>query len=230
MKVVLYARFSPRPDEEETESLRTQLELCRAWCKIYGHEIIGEFTDAALSGKNASRPGLKEAIELVCKNKGILLSYSLSRLARNVKDCIDIDDRLKRSKAHFALVQQQIDTSSPSGRLLFHIIAAIDQYQREAVCENTSDAMIKHQARGRAMGGKPPYGWSKVGSRLVENEFEQGVIARILKLSKMCNTRQIARILTREGISPRGKEWRHATVKSVLKRSLSAKTSENTPD
>ena len=219
MKAVLYARFSPRPDAAESESLKTQLELCRAWCKIYGHEIIGEFGDAALSGKIAERPGLRQAIDLVVKNRGILVSYSLSRLARSVRNCIAIDDRLKRGKAHFALVKTQIDTSTPSGRLSFHILAAIDEYQRELICETTSDAMIRHQSTGRAMGGCAPYGWSKVGERLVENEDEQKACKMILDLAaKGVGVRSIARTLELNGVKARSEHWHHSTVRAVLAR------------
>ncbi len=82
-KVTCYARFSPRPDAATSESNDTQRDLCRAYATKQGWEIVAEFADAALSGKDHERPGLWAAMDAL-KRGMVLLVLKMDRLARDV--------------------------------------------------------------------------------------------------------------------------------------------------
>ena len=102
---VIYARFSPRPNAEECDSVEKQIERCRAYCAGHGYTVIAEYCDKDLSGGRAdNRPGLQKAIAAACRNKAILCVNALSRLARCTKDAIDLAERLngdrRRSGCH----------------------------------------------------------------------------------------------------------------------------------
>src|SRR5438046_8651834 len=80
---VLYARFSPRPNAEECDSVEKQLERCRAYSLGHGYTVVAEHHDKDLSGARAdNRPGLQNAISAACKRKAVLVVYSLSPLGR----------------------------------------------------------------------------------------------------------------------------------------------------
>jgi site-specific DNA recombinase len=158
---VLYARFSPRPNAEECESIDTQLERLRTWANAVELEVDSVHDDEDKSGKDQNRPGLQRAIDRVCQIRGVLAVYSLSRLARNPGDAIEIVGRLDRRGADLASLNERIDTSTAMGEFFFHMVAALAQLEREQIVERTSDAMRRHQAAGRRMGrpDRCPYGY-----------------------------------------------------------------------
>ena len=93
---VLYARFSPRPNAEECDSVEKQLERCRAYSLGHGYTVVAQHHDKDLSGARAdNRPGLQSAIAAACKRKAVLVVYSLSRLARCTRDAIDLAASLR---------------------------------------------------------------------------------------------------------------------------------------
>src|SRR5262245_31022639 len=220
---VLYARFSPRPNPEECDSVEKQLERCRAYCAGHGYTVVGEYQDKDLSGGRANnRPGLQHAIARACARKAILCVYSLSRLARCTKDAIDLAERLNAAGADLAVIQENVNTRSPMGRFIFTLFSALAQLEREQIGERTSSAMLRHQAQGRRMTrpDRCPYGWRPDPTDLaglVEDAKEQAAIARIRKERRQGRgLREIARMLDKAGIDCRGRRWSHTTVRSVL--------------
>jgi DNA invertase Pin-like site-specific DNA recombinase len=225
-QAVLYARFSPRPNAEECDSVEKQLERCRAYSLGHGYIVVAEHHNKDLSGARAdNRPGLQSAIAAACKRKAVLVVYSLSRLARCTRDAIDLAARLSAAGADLAVIQENVNTRSPMGRFVFILFSALAELEREQVAERTSAAMLRHQAKGRRMTrpDRCPYGWrpdSADSTRLVEDTQEQKVVARIREERRHGRgLREIARRLESAGISCRGGRWSHTTVRSVLLRS-----------
>jgi DNA invertase Pin-like site-specific DNA recombinase len=223
---VCYARFSPRPSPEDCDSVEKQLERCAAYCKGHGYELLAEFHDKDLSGGRAdNRPGLQKAIATACKRQAVLVVYSLSRLARCTKDAIDLAERLNSAGADLAVIQENVNTRSPMGRFIFTLFSALAQLEREQIADRTSSAMLRHQAKGRRMTrpDRCPYGWRtdpETPTRLIEDEEEQGIIARIcLAHRNGGGLREIARTLERAGIYCRQGPWSHTTIRSILNRS-----------
>jgi DNA invertase Pin-like site-specific DNA recombinase len=222
---VLYGRFSPRPSPEECDSVEKQLERCRAYCSGHGYTVVAEYHDKDLSGGRAdNRPGLQKAIAAACARKAVLVVYSLSRLARCTRDAIDLAERLSAAGADLAVIQENVNTRSPMGRFIFTLFSALAQLEREQIGERTSNAMLRHQAKGRRMTrpDRCPYGWQPDPAdpgRLVEDTEEQAAIARIREEHRRGKgLRAIARALDRAGIDCRGRRWSHSAVRSVLRR------------
>src|SRR5438128_95114 len=182
---VLYARFSPRPNAEECDSVEKQLERCRAYSLGHGYTVVAEHHDKDLSGARAdNRPGLQNAITAACKRKAVLVVYSLSRLARCTRDAIDLAASLSAAGADLAVIQENVNTRSPMGRFVFILFSALAELEREQVAERTSTAMLRHQAKGRRMArpARWPYGRrpDPAGpARLVEDGQEPATITRI---------------------------------------------------
>lgn len=223
MNAVLYARFSPRPNAELCESVDFQLERCRAYCQAMSFTVLSEYSDRELSGGRAdNRPGLQDALNAACRHKAVLIVYSLSRLARNTQDAIAISQRLDKCGADMASLSEKIDTTSAGGRLMFTIFAALAAFEREQIAERTSDSMKRHQATGRRMSERTPYGWIRNPSNpalLVPDPLEQDTIERIKSLAGTgLHPREICRNLESSEIKCRGGRWHHGTVQNILRR------------
>jgi DNA invertase Pin-like site-specific DNA recombinase len=222
---VLYARFSPRPSPEECSSVEKQLERCEAYCRGHGYDVVAQYHDKDLSGSRAdNRPGLQRAIATACKQKAVLCVYSLSRLARCTRDAIDLAERLNAAGADLAVIQENVNTRSPMGRFIFTLFSALAQLEREQIAERTSNAMLRHQAKGRRMTrpDRCPFGWRPDEAdtdHLVEDAAEQAAITRIRQeRGQGRGLREIARILDQAGIDCRGGQWSHSTVRNILQR------------
>jgi len=111
------------------------------------------FTDTS-SGKNAARPELDRA--LACPREGdVLVITRLSRAMRPLKHLLALAGELRERGAGLVVLRQQIDTTAPAGRLVFHILGAIGGFQRELIIEGTREGPDAARARGRAGGRKP---------------------------------------------------------------------------
>ncbi|WP_319799796.1 recombinase family protein [Roseobacter weihaiensis] len=77
------------------------------------------------------------------------------RLARSMKDLLEIVETIRARGAGFRSLTEDIDTTTPAGRLVFHVLASIAQFERERISERTKDGLASARKRGR-IGGRPP--------------------------------------------------------------------------
>lgn len=111
------------------------------------------FSDQGVSGAKAERPGLDKALEQIRK-KDTLVIWRLDRLGRSLRDLLSIVERLKERGANFASIQDGFDTSTASGKMVFSVIGAMAEYERNLIRERTTAGLAAARARGR-MGGRP---------------------------------------------------------------------------
>jgi DNA invertase Pin-like site-specific DNA recombinase len=232
-QAVLYARFSPRPRGTTVESIETQLTRARAWAVSQGLPVLSEHSDEYLSGGRAdNRPGLQAALDAVCRCKGVLVCYSLSRLARCTSDACSIIDRINKAGADLASLHESIDTHTASGRFVYTIFAGVAELERAQTKERTSDAMLRLQDSGRLMSRRAPYGYRIEGEdptrktqrglpcRLIaEDPEEQAVIAKMLAYrAEGADFPTIGRRLTEAGIQCRAGVWHVTTIMNAVRR------------
>jgi DNA invertase Pin-like site-specific DNA recombinase len=217
-KAIIYARFSPRRNAETSESNEQQIEHCQAYCQSKGYCVAAVHQDIAQSGKDADRAGLWAAVESL-KSGMILVVYRYDRLARDTFLSEYIFREVGKRSATIETVQGGT-AATPEGDLLRRVLQAFAQYEREIISIRTSLAMRRHQAQGKVMGGVPPFGYQidpKNSKRLIVNPHEQDALKRMIVLhNEGESTRQIARRLSEEGFTPRGKQWYHHTVYRLL--------------
>ena len=226
MKATGYVRVSLAKQAEEGVSLEAQEARIQAWCQAQGHELVTTETDAGLSGGRAdNRPALQAALEAVCREKGVLVVYSLSRLARSTRDALDIAERLHKAGANLVSLSESIDTTTAMGRFFFTVLAALAALERDLISERTKMAMGHIAAGGGYTGGSAPYGWSIIPEhdeggclRVIENPDEQRVIAMIRWISAEGKNgpAKIARKLNAEHVPCRGSAWHAKTVSRIL--------------
>ena len=219
MKAVIYTRFSPRPDAATTESIETQLDLCRAFAAEHGWEIGGEYEDRGISGGDADRPGLWAAVESL-KRGDVLLAYRRDRIARDVYLWAILQRALAKAHATVAVVVGGVNGDSPEDRMVLTILDAFDQYMREVGAARTKAAMLRHQATGRRMGSRIPYGWKADPAdpaRIVEDAGEQLDMRVIRAFAESgLGVRAIVSKLTKNGVPCRGHRWYPSLVERIL--------------
>lgn len=165
-RAVVYARYSPRPNED-SRTIDSQFDYCELYCQRSGTDIDSKFADQGVSGTElVGREQLELALQRCEAIRGMFVCYSMSRLARSTKDAIEIHDRLYRAGCDLVLLDIQVDTTTAAGKMLFSIMAAVAECEAQQRAATTSEAMKRYQRSGYAMGKVPPYGW-KLG-----NDFE----------------------------------------------------------
>ena len=105
------------------------------------------------SGAKAERPGLALALE-VARAGDTLIVWRLDRLGRSLKDLIALAEGLDKRGVGLKSLKEALDTTSSGGRLIFHMFAALAEFERDLVRERTQAGLTAARARGR-LGGRP---------------------------------------------------------------------------
>lgn len=137
-----YARVST-----QDQNLELQLAaLVNAGCQ--------KFFEDKVSGTQAGSPGLTKAIEQL-REGDTLVVWKLDRLGRGVKQLVDFVSKLEKENVQFKSLTDSIDTSTPSGRFFFHVMASLAQMERELIVERTRAGLEVARQLGRKGGRKP---------------------------------------------------------------------------
>jgi DNA invertase Pin-like site-specific DNA recombinase len=142
--------------------------------------------DDKMSGAKAARPGLMEAIAYM-RPGDTLVVWKLSRLGRSLKQLIETVQLLGEKGIELKSLNESIDTNSATGKLLFHIIAAFAQFERDNMIENTKAGLEAARARGK-----------KGGRRRVMDEKKKAIALALRAdpkrpIGEICKTLNISR-------------------------------------
>lgn len=141
-QLIGYARVST---DDQTLDLQRDA-LSTAGCKVVYEEKI--------SGKSADRPELKQCLKAL-RSGDTLIVWRLDRLGRSLKDLMQIVSDLERSEINFVSLTEHIETSSATGKLIFHLFGALSEFERNLIRERTKAGIAAARARGRKGGRKP---------------------------------------------------------------------------
>ncbi len=111
------------------------------------------FSDT-VTGTARHRPELDRLLDQL-REGDVVVVTKYDRLARSLKDLLAIVDAVQAKRAGFRSLAEDIDTTTPAGRLVFHVFASIAQFERERIAERTREGLEAARKRGR-MGGRPP--------------------------------------------------------------------------
>lgn len=137
----LYARCSSK-DQNEARQLEYAKEL--------GIPETQVFIDKA-SGKNANRPALKDMLSRLRKDDEVFVT-ELSRLGRNTRDLLELMDGFNELGVQLHSKKEQIDTTTPSGVLVFQIFASVAEFQRQIILENAAEGREAARRAGKPIG------------------------------------------------------------------------------
>lgn len=107
-----------------------------------------------ITGTARHRPELNRLLDQL-RAGDVMVVTKYDRLARSLKDLLEIVEVIKAKGAGFRSLAEDIDTTTPAGRLVFHVFASIAQFERERIAERTREGLEAARKRGR-VGGRPP--------------------------------------------------------------------------
>jgi site-specific DNA recombinase len=218
-KAIGYIRVSTEQQPDEGISLAAQRAKIEAWCELNDYELVAIYEDAGISGKTVSkRPQLQAALAEMKKGMALIV-YSLSRLARSTKNCIEIADELKGKGSDLVSLTEKIDTSSAMGEFFFTLIAALGQMERKQIGERTKAALAHKKAIGEKY-APVPFGYKEIEGRLEIVKHEALLVTEINQKRAAGYTLQsIAHYLNEKGvIGKQGGKWYASSVSCILKR------------
>lgn len=164
--LVGYARVS-RPEQ----SLNLQIDAL----KQAGCEII--FSDT-VSGAKAERKGLDEALAYL-RAGDVLVCWKLDRLGRSLKHLIELANELDGRGIGLKSLQENIDTTTAGGRLIFHLFGALAEFEREIIRERTNAGLATARARGRKGGRRIAHSDKKIATAQKLADTSNDTIAQI---------------------------------------------------
>ncbi len=127
------------------QNLNLQLDALKA----AGCERI--YQDEGISGANAKRPGLTRALKRLSRDD-VLIVWKLDRLGRSMRHLIELTTMFDDRGIGFRSISDAIDTSTPGGKLYFHMMGAFAEFERNLISERTKAGMAAARARGVKMG------------------------------------------------------------------------------
>lgn len=139
-----------------------------------------------ISGKNTNRPQLQEMMNFL-REGDILIVESISRLARNTKDLLELTERLDAKGVKFVSKKENIDTSTPTGRFILTIFGALAELERSYIKDRQADGIAAAHRRGKHL-GRPkldfPDNWESVYKKWKKREISGVTAFKMLNLAK----------------------------------------------
>ncbi len=185
-RVALYLRVSSE-EQRDRETIEIQREFLEQFCELYGLEVADTYADDGVSGtvalheRTEGRRLLADARE---GKFGAVLVYRLDRLGRSLLVIVEAHDRLQEAGVALRSATEPIDTSTPSGRLIFQMLASFAEFERASITARTQAGLHRAYKNGK-FSGRMPYGYAHTaderGLEVVPEEAEvvRQIIANI---------------------------------------------------
>lgn len=146
---------------------------------------IERYFTEKVSAKDTNRPQLQQMLDFAREGDTIFI-HDFSRLARSVKDLLDITERLQEKGIHLVSNKENIDTSTPTGKLLFIIVSAIAEFERANLLERQKEGIAIAKRNGVYSGRKPFTSDKFEGlySQYISREINKSEFAKLLEVSR----------------------------------------------
>lgn len=165
-RIAVYARVSTLNGQNP----ELQLAEIREHAARRGWEIAGEYVDLGVSGAKESRPQLNRMIQDAHRRRfEAVVCWKLDRLGRSLKHLVLTIEDLAAYGVSFVSLRDNLDLSTPSGRLMMHVLAAMAEFERELIRERVSAGIQAARRRGARL-GRPRSGVSPEKVRALRNE------------------------------------------------------------
>ena len=147
--VGIYSRVSTMP-----QSSAQQTELLKNYCEKQGYSIFDEYVDEGESALKQNRPEYQRLLEDARKRKiDVILVYKLDRFSRSLKELVNTIDTLKDYGVNFiSYSEKDFDTTTATGQLMFHIVSAFAQFERDMISERTKLKLNHLKSQGIKLG------------------------------------------------------------------------------
>lgn len=139
-----------------------------------------------VSGKDTNRPELKKMIDYAREGDTVFV-WDFSRLARSTKDLLELVEQFKNNKVHLRSIKENLDTSTPTGKLMLTMIGAINEFERANLLERQREGIALAKASGKYKGRKKigfPEGWEDTYRQWKNREITGTKAMEILNLKR----------------------------------------------
>ena len=169
-------------------------ELQRRDLLAFGCEKIFE---EQISSRKEDRPELKAAMDY-CREGDEMVVWKLDRFGRSLRELIDLVNELSKRGVELVSLRESIDTTTPGGKLVFHVFWAVAEFERDLILERTTAGLEAARARGRRGGRKPAMDEGKIAlaSRLMRD--------RETPISEVCEAVGVSRATLYRYVGPDG--------------------------
>lgn len=199
----IYVRVSTLEQAEQGFSLGAQQEALENYAKALGYEVYKIYKDSGKSAKDMKRAELTKMLEdAESKKFSAIFTYKLDRFSRSLKDLILTIDRLKEWGIDFVSLQDKIETTSASGKLMFHIISAFAEFERNIIGDRTKFGMQRKAKEGGFI-TKAPKGYKLQDKQLIIHEQEAQQVREIFKEFLETDT-SLTRLAKKHGMTTSG--------------------------
>ena len=167
-RTLTYARVSTAQQAHSGHGLDAQRERTAAYCAAMGWEHVAHVVDAGVSGAvpPTERAGLADALAQLADGRAdVLVGASLSRIGRRTLDVLELADRAAAEGWYLVVLDLQLDTTSPVGRMALTVLAAVAELERSQVIERTTAALAQLKARGVRLGRPAAQATRAAGAR-----------------------------------------------------------------
>ena len=177
----IYIRVSTQDQAQHGFSLDAQEESLINYAKALGYEILKIYRDEGKSAKNLNRPEMQNLLKDAQEKKfQAIFIYKLDRFSRSLKDLILTIDKLKEWNIDFISLQDKIETASASGKLMFQIIGAFAEFERNIIGDRTTFGMERKAKEGGFI-TKAPRGYKLVNKQLIVHDEESQKIKNLFE-------------------------------------------------
>ncbi len=177
----IYIRVSTQDQAQHGFSLDAQEDSLQNYAKALGYEIFKIYRDEGKSAKDLNRPEMINLLRDAEERKfQAIFIYKLDRFSRSLKDLILTIDRLKEWRIDFISMQDKIETASASGKLMFQIIGAFAEFERNIIGDRTTFGMQK-KAKDGGFITKAPKGYKMVNKKLVPHTEQAEEVKQIFQ-------------------------------------------------
>ena len=200
-RVFGYTRVSTQAQAQRGESIKTQESRIRAYTEMNGLSVNRYFHERGVSGTVPlqRRPvGAKLLAEL--RAGDVVIATKLDRMFRSAADALNSLEQMKQRGISLHLIDLGGDcTGNGVAKLVFHILAAVAEAERERITERIVEVKARQREEGQFIGGRVPFGWTLTKDGLSEDDVQQRALSRMRRLKQQGKSlRQIAAIVGTE--------------------------------
>jgi DNA invertase Pin-like site-specific DNA recombinase len=146
--IVLYVRVSTIEQNAET-----QLMALRDYCQRMNYRITREYIDSGYSGKDDKRPAFEELLADVRSDKvRCIIVYKLDRIGRSLRHVLALFEEFKHKGIEFIATTQNINTTTPEGKMFFQLLGVFGEYERELIVSRTLAGLQRAKKQGKQLG------------------------------------------------------------------------------
>lgn len=218
-RFALYTRVSTEDQAKEGFSLDAQLDRLRAYVRVQGGSVGGEYVDEGHSGRTTKRPAYQRMMAEADK-WDTLLVLKMDRIHRNSRNFMAMMDGLRKAGKQFASATESLDTSNAMGSFVMDIIQRIAQLESDQIGERTGFGIEQKFKATDQSHGTPPFGMRRGADGLMEPDPVEAPILRWIARTFLRGVLQvnIARTLNAKGITmKRGGKFDGLDITALLR-------------